>query len=105
MSDYTVVPQALRKNVTFLYEAADAWGRAHRALFGMELDDSDLGLLGGPSGATRNHNLAVADALERLKEGQEVLEKAAESLKTVADEYESRDAEYYEKFGYMREGI
>ncbi|MGW5643700.1 hypothetical protein [Saccharopolyspora sp. NPDC003762] len=102
MSDYTVVPKALRANVKFLFEAADAWERAYQALSGKELNDDDLGLLGGPSSATRNHNLAVADALQRLKEGQEVLEKAANSLRDVADEYESRDAEYYENFGYLK---
>ncbi|WP_190816570.1 hypothetical protein [Saccharopolyspora pogona] len=105
MTDYTVVPQALHANVKFLYDAADAWGKAHQALSGKDLSEDDLGLLGEPSAATRNHNLALTDALERLKEGQEVLEKAASSLKAVADEYESRDAEYYEKFGYMRENL
>ncbi|MGI8306901.1 hypothetical protein [Saccharopolyspora hattusasensis] len=105
MSDYTVVPQALRKNVKFLYDAADAWGKALQALAGKDLDEDDLGLLGSPSSATRNHNLALADALDRLKEGQEVLEKAASTLKAVADDYESRDAEYYEKFGYTKASI
>ena len=103
MTDYTVVPQAIRANVKFLFEAADAWGRAYQVLHGKELADDDLGLLGQPSAATRNHNDAIADALVRLKEGRDVLERAANDLKAVADDYESRDAEYYETFGYINE--
>ncbi|WP_223840096.1 hypothetical protein [Saccharopolyspora pogona] len=77
MSDYTVVPEALRKNVKFLYDAADAWGKALQALTGKDLNEDDLGLLGGPSGATRNHNLALDDALERLKKGQKSSKRQA----------------------------
>ncbi|GAA0508539.1 hypothetical protein GCM10011581_19450 [Saccharopolyspora subtropica] len=102
MTDYSVVPQALRANVKLLFEAADAWDRAYQALSGNELSDDDLGLLGELSAATKNYNAALAEALQRLKKGQEVLEKAANSLKAVADDYESRDAEYYEKFGYLK---
>ena len=105
MTDYRVVPGALRSNVKFLHEASDAWGKAHQSLTGMELAGDDLGILGDPSSATRNHNAAIQDALDRLRKGQEVLERAADELKGVADDYESRDAEYYEKFGYLRESM
>lgn len=101
MTGYKVVPQALRDNVKFLQDAADAWEQAKRALDHQQFDDSDLGILGRASGATRYYNDALADVLDRLREGIDALENAGVQLKAVADEYESRDAEYYRRFGYM----
>lgn len=101
MTGYKVVPEALRDNVKFLQEAADSWAAAHNALKGRDLGDSDIGLLGKLSSAVRNHNEALNAVVGCLNEGVTTLEEAARKLKRIADEYESRDAEYYAKFGYI----
>ena len=51
----------------------------------------------------RKHNEALQSCLEKLKEGRKALESAARALGQVAAEYRSRDAEYYEQFGYIDE--
>lgn len=101
MPDYRVVPQALRRNVKFLYDAADAWETAYKALNGKDLASDDLGKLGQIEDVTKSHNTALGDVLKALKDGTEVLHKAGDTLNGVAKVYEAKDAEYYEKFGYM----
>lgn len=101
MSDYRVAPQALRMNVKFLYDAADAWEAAHKALNGKEFTTGDLGRLGQIDEVTRRHNDALVDVLTALRYGVEALQQAGDSLNGVATAYEAKDAEYYEKFGFL----
>ncbi|APU16799.1 MULTISPECIES: hypothetical protein [Actinoalloteichus] len=101
MTDFEVVPEALRNSVRFLQEAADSWASARDDLTGQELSDTGLGLLGSESGATRRYGEALTEAMSRLGEGSEILEAAATALKDVADDYESRDAEFYAQFDYL----
>jgi uncharacterized protein YukE len=101
MTGFKVVPQALRDNVKFLQDASDAWESAHNALNGKDLGANDIGLLGRASGAVRYHNEALHDVIDKLKKGSAVLEDAANKLKVIAEDYESRDARYYRKFGYL----
>ncbi|WP_277675678.1 hypothetical protein [Saccharopolyspora rectivirgula] len=105
MAGFEVVPGAIRKNVRFLQEASDAWDTAHKALKGMELKENALGLLGRLSFAIQHHNFALDEALRVLEEGQQRLEEAATKLQAVAHEYESRDADYYAEFGYLRDNM
>lgn len=103
MVDFRVVPEALQANVKFLQEASDAWQEAADKLRGKELAEDDLGLLGQVEGVPRKHNEARQSCLDKLKEGRKALESAARALGQVAAEYRSRDAEYYEQFGYIDE--
>ena len=103
MVDFRVVPEALQANVKFLQEASDAWQEAADKLRGKELAEDDLGLLGQVEGVPRKHNEALQSCLDKLKEGRKALESAARALGQVAAEYRSRDAEYYEQFGYINE--
>lgn len=101
MTDFQVVPDALRRNVRFLYDAGDCWDAARKALDGEQLGDDALGELGQAHEVVREHNETLEAVLGTLREGVEVLERAGDSLNGVARTYEDKDAEYYEKFGYL----
>lgn len=101
MADYRVVPEALRTNVRSLYDVADAWEAAHRALNGKELAEDDMGRLGRIQDVRRSHNAALAEILTTLREGATTLHEAGDSLNQVAGVYEAKDAEYYTRFGHL----
>lgn len=105
MVDYRAVPKALRANVKFLQAASDAWESAAKTLKDKQLGEDDLGMLGKAEGVPKKHNDALQSCLDKLNEGRESLEKAATALGQVAMEYESRDAKYYRKFGYIDEQL
>lgn len=105
MVDYRVAPQALRKNATEFYDIADAWTNSKNKLSGAHMATDDLGLLGKLENVPASHNAALNNVLDRLGKGFEALNSAAETLKKIADEYESRDAKYYRKYGYLDERI
>ncbi|MGW0518876.1 hypothetical protein [Crossiella sp. NPDC003009] len=100
MTSYKVVPAALRANVKFLLDAADSWDNAYKKLHGKVLASDDLGLLGNQARVPENYNLALVDVLKTLKEGFIALDEAGKGLGQVANEYESKDAKFYRKFGY-----
>ncbi|MQA87890.1 MAG: hypothetical protein GEV03_25510 [Streptosporangiales bacterium] len=101
MADFRVVPEALRTNVKSLYDAADAWEAAYRALSGKDLAGDDLGRLGRIEDVTRSHNETLRKVLEALREGANTLQQAGDSLNHVAKVYEAKDAEYYRGFGHL----
>lgn len=100
-SGYEVVPDALRK-------AQKAWSAAQVEWDFFQLvvrDDlvmssGDMGLLGRAKDFPQTYNEARAMIEDKLGTGARVLEDASDQLNVVATEYESKDAEYYEKFGY-----
>ncbi|MCO1582649.1 hypothetical protein M8C13_43585 [Crossiella sp. SN42] len=100
MTGYQVVPAALRANVKFLLDAADSWDNAHKKLHGKVLSPDDLGLLGKLASVPDNYNQALESVLKALKKGFIALDEAGKGLGQVANEYESKDAKFYRKFGY-----
>ncbi|SDN70701.1 hypothetical protein [Allokutzneria albata] len=105
MTDYRVVPAALRKSVKEIHEAADAWTESRKVLDGLDMRGEYVGELARYEELPQAHNEALGVVVAQLRKGFEALENAALTLKKVADDYESRDAEYYRKFGYIDERI
>ncbi|WP_424188616.1 hypothetical protein ACOBQX_10575 [Actinokineospora sp. G85] len=105
MVDYHVVPEALRKNSKEYFEIADAWTNARNSLSDAHMGPDDVGLLGKEAGVPRSHNSALNSVLGRLTQGFEALNNASLTLRAIADEYESREAQYYRKFGYIDERL
>ncbi|AOS64194.1 hypothetical protein [Actinoalloteichus hymeniacidonis] len=99
--DYHVVPDALRENVRQLHYVADSWADAKAELSNQHMEQNDLGYLGVKQNIPDIYNTALNTVLDRLQSGFEALNNAAESLKNVADDYESRDAEFYTELGYI----
>ncbi|MQA86381.1 MAG: hypothetical protein GEV03_17540 [Streptosporangiales bacterium] len=98
---YKVVPDALRKAVQFVDGAADGWQNAKNALNGQSLGGDDLGLLGNKAEVPPKYNEALQDTVQNLTDGEKKLREAATALGKVAKVYESKDEEYYKKFGYV----
>ncbi|ASO21217.1 DNA repair ATPase RecN [Actinoalloteichus hoggarensis] len=101
MIDFHVVPEALRANVRELHEVAEAWAAAKSTLAHQHLATDDLGYLGEQEDVVSMYNDALDTILDRLQSGFESLNNAVDTLKDIADEYESRDADYFAEFGYI----
>ncbi|MEV6912530.1 hypothetical protein [Amycolatopsis sp. NPDC051071] len=101
-ADYYVVPDALRKNTDAWVAAGDSWyeflklGGDYAAMATL-----DMGLLGMKTGFARDYNTARETILKTTRLGFEQIQEVRANLDKVAKEYEARDAEYYERFGYM----
>ncbi|MEU3623157.1 hypothetical protein [Amycolatopsis coloradensis] len=99
---YYVVPDALRKNTDAWVIAGDAWYEFLK-LAGdyAAMSDSDMGLLGRKTNFPRDYNVARETILKTTRTGYEQIQEVRDNLDKVAKDYEDRDAEYYERFGYM----
>ena len=99
---YEVVPEALR-------DAEKAWDTAmiNWEFFHLVVRDDlvmgagDMGLLGREQNFPAAYNAACTEIVDKLKAGARTLEASRDELDAVAREYEAKDAEYYEKFGYL----
>lgn len=112
MTDYTVVPKAVRDGSIAFDDAADKWdgfvkstksgpgGPDHQSTW--RLNMSDLGVLGRMSGVIDEYNKAVATIAGKAQESATALREASETLNVVATEYEKQDYTAYERFGYTR---
>lgn len=105
MTDYRVVPEALRDMATEYQDAGDEWGRLVAVLDGAaaELRDDSLGLLGQVANFVSTYNDARTAMLKELRQAQQALSDAGDTLGDVARHYEDKDFEYYRKFGYIEE--
>jgi hypothetical protein len=103
---YEVVPDSLRKAQKAWDQAAFEWG-AFQLLVRDRLDmgDGDMGLLGSATGFPGEYNEARVLIEKKLGDGARALQDANDQLDKVATEYESKDADYYEKFGYIGEEL
>ncbi|APU22101.1 hypothetical protein [Actinoalloteichus sp. GBA129-24] len=105
MVDFQVVPEALRDNVRKIYDIADSWSGAKDLATGQYMAARDLGFLGEHENVPSTYNDAVDTIIEKLTLGFEALNNAGDALGDVADDYESRDAEFYQEFGYINESL
>ncbi|SDC97198.1 hypothetical protein [Actinokineospora iranica] len=105
MTDYHVVPAALRNAVTKLDEAAGHWGSAHGAIRDHYMGQDTLGLLGRLKNTHEAYNRALDTVQNRLGEGSQRLTDAGSTLNEVAKHYESVDADEYRKFNYIDEKL
>lgn len=105
-TSYEVVPDALR-------DAQKAWeaARVEWEFFQLVIRDDllmqggDMGLLGREQNFPEAYNGARAEIEDKLKTGVRALQDSSDQLDAVATEYESKDAAYYKKFGYLGEEL
>lgn len=100
-TEYTVVPEALRKMVIGIDDATTKWKGAVAKLDSLKIGKNDLGLLGRaaeyPAGYEEVNELIV----DKLDEGTKTLESTSETLDSVARHYEKKEADWYSEFGYI----
>jgi hypothetical protein len=112
MTEYTVVPKAVRDGSTAFGTAANKWsgfyrstkngpgGADHQSVW--RLGMSDLGVLGRMSGVIDEYNSAVNTIATKANDSATALNQARDALNVVATEYEKQDYSAYERFGYTR---
>jgi hypothetical protein len=107
VTDYRVVPEALRTMATEYLEAGDEWQEMVDVIDGPEatLAEHDLGLLGEMAGFVTTYNSARTEAVKELTRGRQSLADAGATLGDVAKHYEDKDFEFYRKFGYVKENL
>jgi uncharacterized protein YukE len=107
VTDYRVVPQALRDMATEYQDAGDEWARLVAVLDGHEaaLRDDALGLLGQVANFVTTYNDARTAMLKELRQAQQALSDAGDTLGDVARHYEDKEFEYYREFGYLKEKL
>lgn len=93
MPGFEVVIEALRGNVRFLQQAQDSWEGAHKKVNGKTLGPDDLGLLGKQGNVPDVYNQAARNLTDGLMKGVENLGKAADALRSVADDQANREEE------------
>lgn len=104
MTDFRVVPDALRKMASEYVDAGEEWAAMIRVLeSATTLGEYDLGLLGQLSGFPSSYNSTRDAAVRELRQGQQALADAGATLSDVARHYEDKDFEFYRKFGYLDE--
>jgi len=105
MSDdgFQVVPTSLIKMATALTTAAQTWHGVASQVVGMRMEPLDLGLLGAAKDYPGRYNELKDLVHDQLDEGVVVWQEMAEAMKTVAETYAAKDAEWYEQFGYLAE--
>jgi uncharacterized protein YukE len=107
VTDYRVVPEALRTMATEYVEAGDEWQQMVDAINGPEatLAEHDLGVLGELAGFVTSYNSSRTEAVNELARGRQSLADAGATLSDVAKHYEEKDFEFYRKFGYVKENL
>lgn len=107
MTDFRVVPEALRAMATEYLEAGDEWEQMLAAIDGpaATLGEHDLGFLGQVAGFVTTYNGAREAAVKELTKGRESLADAGATLSDIAKHYEDKDFEFYRKFGYVKEEL
>jgi hypothetical protein len=103
MTDFRVVPAALRKAVTEIDEATANWAGSRAHLEDQFMDGDTLGLLGRSKAVHDTYNVALKNILDQLDLGRERLAAATNSLNEVAKHYEAMNASAYRRFGYLDE--
>jgi hypothetical protein len=100
-TEYTVVPGALRKMTFELSTATQKWKSMIAKVDEMKLGEDDLGVLAHAAEYVTGYNEANGVIVGRLEEGTGVLEATTTTLDDVATNYEKREADWYEEFGYI----
>jgi hypothetical protein len=105
-TSYEVVPDALR-GAQKAWEAAKVEWEFFQLVIRDDLvmRSGDMGLLGREQNFPEAYNGARAEIEDKLSTGARALQDSSDELDAVATEYESKDAAYYEKFGYLGEKL
>ncbi|MBB5156432.1 hypothetical protein [Saccharopolyspora phatthalungensis] len=102
MSGFDVIIEALRTNVALLKEAEEHWRDALDVVTANLLGPDDFGLLGKQDGIVLGCNEAAANLELGLAQGADNLRSAAEALRAVADDQESREREIVAQFKHLQ---
>jgi hypothetical protein len=104
MTDYHVVPAALRQAQQSWDYSADVWQEFAAGLGGRAvLSEHSMGVIGRMAGFTKDYNNAVDEIRGKADSGSSQLKMTGHALAEVAGDYERRDEAYYRKFGYIDE--
>jgi hypothetical protein len=105
-TSYEVVPGALRKAQQAWEDAKVEWEFFTLVVRDdLAMGESDMGLLGKKVDFPGKYNRARAEIEDKLEKGARALQDTSDQLDVVATEYESKDADYYEKFGYLEKEL
>ncbi|EFV13595.1 hypothetical protein [Segniliparus rugosus] len=105
MVDFHVVPEALKKNAEAVVSDADRWKNASNVIEQHKLHPGDLGLPGSFSDIPGAFNRVLDLLIQKMRQGESTIRSAGEELGNVANEYENKDFEYYQQFGYTNDKI
>lgn len=100
-TEYTVVPGALRKMTVELIAATERWKTMIAKVDQLKLGENDLGVLANAADYVEGHNAANEVVVEKLEDGAKVFDNTTTTLDDVAKNYEKKEAEWYEEFGYI----
>ena len=99
--DFRVVPDALVRLATALRKAADSWNSVASTVDGMRMGALDLGMLGEARDYPTRYNTIKDQVHDVLDDGVTVWQDMATAMDAVAQTYLAKDAEWYERFGYL----
>ncbi|WP_028479131.1 hypothetical protein [Nocardia sp. CNY236] len=103
MTDFHVVPAALRLQAEEIRQASGHWGSAADWIEKNNLTEDSLGYFG--KSIVQTFNQVAADVSDKLRQGKRAIESASDGIDLCANHFESLDAEYYRRFGYIDEKL
>lgn len=101
MTDFRVVPQALRDQAEEVAETAGHYLTASGKLRERRMTDAILGSLCGT--IPNLFNEVLDDVSGKLERGSTQIQQAADALRVCATHYEAVDQYYYQQFNYIDE--
>lgn len=106
MTDFRVVPAALKLDADRVRVASDYWATAHLAILnGLPMNEIALGKESSALKIVQTFNECAEKLCVKLVDGANAIDGAADKLTAVAQHFENVDAEYYRQFGYIDEGL
>ncbi|WP_054816070.1 hypothetical protein [Nocardia arizonensis] len=102
MTDFHVVPEALKLEAERVRGAADYWANAHLSILNtMPMREMMFGNKG--IDIVKKLQACTETLSAKLIDGKNSTDDAADKLMTCANHFTSVDADYYRKFGYIDE--
>ncbi|QIS11149.1 hypothetical protein [Nocardia arthritidis] len=101
MTDFRVVPRALRRRSDAIVECSNRYGTAVGLIASKSMGDKVLGRFG--EGIPAIFNEAARSVVEALGKSGEAVHSAGVGIGECANIYERMDAEFYRRFGYLAE--
>jgi hypothetical protein len=99
VTDFHVVPEALRLQAVEIKNCADHYYSAANEIGAQRMGSRALGIFGDD--ITRMFNDVLTDVEDKLRAGQRTIKSAGDGLDICATHYEQVDNDYYRKFGYI----
>ncbi|MFI9509246.1 type VII secretion target [Nocardia sp. NPDC052566] len=101
MTDFHVVPQALRTQANEIINTAGHYNLAANYVGDHRMPPLTLGIFGKDVASIFND--VATNVHDKLDKGKKSIQSAGEGISTCATNYENVDAQYYREFGYIDE--